>query len=143
MAILNAPIIQQELRPGMDTALAVREGTKIQISSPPTVVSLEHALPELLVPGEIRLATLSDPRLRVTAPIRVRLFEEHGQVVAEATELSEFGFGSNISEAMDDIQRAIAQLYFSLDESSERLGPDLKTAWSGLQRAVVRTKIPE
>lgn len=136
MAVLD--LNSQELQPEADAGHGVR-GASAKIQGLETVVEqLEAAPPELLVPGAIQLGTLSDPRLRVIAPIHVRLFEEHGQVVAEATDLSEFGFGSNVSEAMRDVQRAIAQLYFSLDQDRERLGSDLQSAWSTLERTVAR-----
>lgn len=108
----------------------------------PTVVRKpEVSSDELLVPGELLLGSLSDPRLHIVSPILVRLFLEHDSVVAEAIELNEFGYGENISEAVRDIQRAIAQLYFSLEESSAHLGPDLVSTWSALQRMVTRVQL--
>jgi len=108
----------------------------------PPVMQQEVLLPVVLVPGEMWLGTVFDSRLRVLSPIRVRLFSEHDSVVAEATDLDEFGYGSNISEAVRDIQRAVVQLYFSLEESSDRLGADLASTWAVLQRLVVKIQQP-
>src|SRR4030095_4408707 len=93
------------------------------------------------VPGDIQLGFLLDGRLRIHTPLHVRLREELSHVIAEATELNEFGFGGNFSEAIRDLQRAIAELYFTLQEDQSRLGSDLQQVWSSLQAAVLERKL--
>lgn len=130
-------LVQEPLRAEMDDTVAAK------ISLAYTVVQLSEISPWLpLVPGEMWLGSLRDPRLRIVSPIRVRFFSEHDRIVAEAIDLDEFGFGSNMSEAVCDIQRAVSQLYFSLEESKDRLGADLASTSSALQRLVVKTKRP-
>src|SRR4029079_10775442 len=111
MTQLAARVVHEELRPEPSQARA--NVTELAIVSTPRVEFME---PEFLVPGELMLGTLADQRIRVIAPIEVRLFEEEGQVVAQAPAFDEFGFGANASEALQDIQHALAQLYYSLGE---------------------------
>lgn len=87
-------------------------------------------------PNEILLGTLWDGRLRVQSPITVKITKENQHVIAEATELDEFGFGANLSEALRDLQRAIVELYLTLEEGKDRLSPDLQRV-----RATLQTKL--
>ena len=63
---------------------------------------------------------------------------EGGKHVVEAPELNEFGFGDNLSEALSDLQAAIAELYFTLETDREQLGPDLTSVWVVLSKKVRR-----
>ena len=69
-----------------------------------------------------KLGSLRDARLRVIEPIEVSRMIEGGKSVVEATELKEFGFGNNSSEAVSDLQSAIAELYFTLETERQQLG---------------------
>ena len=87
-------------------------------------------------PAIITLDTLRDARLRVVEPIEVVSMIEGGKYVAEAPEISEFGFGDNLSGAVADLQAAIAELYFTLEAEQRRLGSDLAAVWGTLSRKV-------
>jgi len=91
---------------------------------------------ELAIPEEVLLGSLRDGRLKVHSPIKVRLTTEGVHTIAEATEISEFGFGGNISEAIADLQRTIAELYLTLEEEQKHLGKDLKGVWTVLQKKI-------
>jgi len=91
-----------------------------------------------LVDTEALVGSLRDARLRVCAPFSVKFMVEKPHVVAEAAEFNEFGFGANWSEALADLQRAIAELYFTLEEEQERLGADLQSVWGRLQQKIQR-----
>lgn len=91
-----------------------------------------------VLPDHILLGSLRDGRLRVQSPITVKLTKEDQHVIAEATELDEFGFGTNLSEALLDLQRAIIELYFTLETEQDRLGPDLQRIWVTLQDKLLR-----
>ena len=91
---------------------------------------------------EFLLGRLRDGRLRVVVPIPVRTVREGASFVAEATSLNEFGFGKNQSEAIADLQHAIAELYFSLKADQHRLGPDLVKVWKTLHSLVVERLTP-
>lgn len=91
---------------------------------------------QCMVPSRILLGSLADRRLQVHIPLPVKLSTEGGHVIAEAEELDEFGFGTNPSEAIRDLQRALAELYFTLEQEQHRLGPDLQRVWGRLQSAI-------
>ena len=91
-------------------------------------------------PDEMWLGALRDGRLRVISPFRVRFSRDDAHVVAEAPEADEFGFGTNGSEALADLQRALVALYLSLEEDQQRLGPDLQRVWQTMRRKVGRAR---
>lgn len=91
-----------------------------------------------VLPDHILLGTLLDGRLRVQSPITVKITKEEQHIIAEAVELDEFGFGTNLSDALRDLQRAIVELYFTLEEGKDRLGPDLQRVWTTLQYKLLR-----
>ena len=93
-----------------------------------------------VVPEQMLLGTLADGRLRVKEPIVVKCMREDDNIVAEAVEVNEFGFGQNLSEAIRDLQAAIVELYFTLDSEQDRLGPDLQHVKEKLQEKIVRVK---
>ena len=88
------------------------------------------------VETEILVGSLRDGRLRVSAPFSVKFAVEEPHVIAEAAEFNEFGFGSNWPEALADLQRAISELYFTLEEGQEQLGTDLQKVWGRLQEKI-------
>jgi len=99
--------------------------------------SIEHV--EVL-PDDLLLGCLRDGRLQVHSPIAVKFTREHQQFVAEAEEFNEFGFGQTWSEALIDLQRAFAELYFTLEEDQARLGSDLHGTWAALQQKIRRRR---
>lgn len=88
------------------------------------------------IPHEVLLGFVRDGRLRVQSPITVKLTQEGQNIIAEAVEFNEFGFGENPSEALIDLQHAIAELYFTLDKEYDRLGSDLQRVWAKLQKKI-------
>lgn len=88
------------------------------------------------VPSEALLGSLRDGRLRVHSPIKVRFATEGKHIIAEAVELNEFGFGENPSAALIDLQRAIAELYLTLEEEHDHLGKDLQNVWAEIQEKI-------
>lgn len=94
-----------------------------------------------VAPREFTLGALRDGRLRVIEPIAVNWTTEDGQCVAEASEINEFGFGANLTEAIADLQAAIAELHFTLEAEQERLGPDLQAVRATLARKIRRADV--
>lgn len=103
---------------------------------PAGLVSIVGA--RVTIPDRILIGSLHDGRLRVQIPIAVKFSSEEEHVIAEAEEFNEFGFGTNPSEALRDLQRALAELYFTLEQEGHRLGPDLARAWARLRPAISR-----
>lgn len=89
----------------------------------------------------LELGTLRHPALRVVDAFGVVFAMEDGSAHAHAEEIDEFGFGESYSEALVDLQRTIAELYLTLEEDQERLGPDLARVWSVLQTKVRRRDV--
>ena len=88
------------------------------------------------LPMVIHLGFLLEGRFRLREAIEVTITEEEGQIAAESKELNEFGYGNNPSEAINDLQHAIAELYFTLEEDQTRLGKDLLAVWGVLQTKI-------
>ena len=76
------------------------------------------------------------PPAQPEPPIEVKVIREAGQTVAQAEELNEYGTGSNQTEALTDLQKAIADLYFTLEDEQERLGKAMQKTWDLLQSKV-------
>lgn len=115
-----------------------RRSLEIQIASPILPEDVLRIGGRPVLPGHILLGTLRDGRLRVQSPITVKLTREDQHIIAEAAELDEFGFGTNLSEALRDLQRAIVELYLTLEEGKDRLSPDLQRVWATLQTKLLR-----
>jgi len=75
--------------------------------------------------GELLFAPTIDARLRIHTPFRVLILASGDGVSAHAHEIEEFGYGTNRGEALDDLGKTIAELYFSLASDRERLTSDL------------------
>lgn len=90
------------------------------------------------IPSELLLGTLRDGRLRVCSPITVKITREDKHVIAHAVEFNEFGFGENLSQALSDLQRAIVELYLTLEKEQGCLGHDLQSVWASLQQKILK-----
>ncbi|SRR5260221_13205441 len=88
-------------------------------------------------PTKILLGTLTDPGFRVIEPIAADIEDVDGSVVASWRDIEEFGTGSTVTSAIEDLGRTIAELYRALLNDSEKLGPDLQQVWQILQTHVV------
>lgn len=102
-------------------------------------MTLQNAAPAatLTLPANITLDTLDDERLRVREPIAVTIFrDEQGFILAEAVGMNEFGSGDTPAAAVTDLQYALADLYFILEQEQPRLGPLMQPVWSILQSKV-------
>lgn len=84
------------------------------------ILSIEPTLPSTMLLGALR-----DPRLRLIAPLIITFECENDDIVAYCEELEEFGFGKHLTEAIEDLQAAIVEVYFALKEEKDKLGPDL------------------
>src|SRR5262245_53541082 len=84
---------------------------------PARVIPEEYVAADLphRVPLELLIGALRDRRLRVTSPIHVKVTVENGHFILEAIGIDEFGYGDNLSEATVDLQRTLAELYFTLE----------------------------
>jgi hypothetical protein len=108
---------------------------QLQLTKQPDIEYLDADFAPVM-PDEILLGSLRDGRLKVNVPIKVKFTTEGVHTIAEAVEINEFGFGGNMSEAIADLQRTIAELYLTLEEEQKHLGKDLKGVWTVLQKKI-------
>lgn len=122
------------------TEEASAEAWTTDVKSVPYIVPADivQAFPVAVLPDRLFLGSLADGRLRVREPLNVVVRADGGNVVVEADEINEFGFGTNFAEALRDLQRAIVELYFRLEEEQDRLGPDLEHVWRRLVSVLQR-----
>lgn len=125
-------IVMQRRIQRLDKAPKEQPGDQEMAQSFQDVLRKHDTTPVL--PDKMLLGFMRDGRLQVHSPIRVEFIAENDQIVAQAVEFNEFGFGRNWSEALVDLQHAIDELYFTLEEGQDRLGSDLRTMWATLQQ---------
>jgi hypothetical protein len=128
MKTTHIEVVAEPLKPDTADGAAYRNFVRLHPSYP-----LSQSIPKQMLLGR-----LLDGRLRIVEAISVRFSHEEGQVIAEAPELGECGFGANRSEALSDLQRTIAELYFGLSDSQDRLGPELRQVWSVIEKKIAR-----
>jgi hypothetical protein len=112
------------------------EEMKVLELVPLSIASMRLGIKQLI--DHFYVGALRDGRLRVVSPISVHEMVENDHIILEAEELQEFGFGHTFSEAIIDLQRAIAELYLTLEEEQNRLGPDVERVWFILQQKIQR-----
>src|SRR5947209_918701 len=81
-----------------------------------------------------------DPRLKIMKPFTVRVERSDNTTAALAEEIEEFGYGDNTSEALHDLSKTIAELYFSLEDRAAHLGPDLQAMQAKLDQHIRRVR---
>ena len=95
-------------------------------------------LEKLASKDEFLFAPNIDARLKIHKPFRVRIIGSVESVAAHVEEIEEFGYGGNRGEALDDLGRTIAELYFSLESKRERLSSDLSGVLRCLEEHIMR-----
>lgn len=97
----------------------------------PTIVN-EVGLPDDL-PSSILLGTLDRPTVRVTQAIPLKVTREDGTIAVAWEDLNEFGYAENLSDAIRDFQRNVAELFIELETDCDRLGPALRDSLDKLR----------
>lgn len=125
--------------PEHEEPLVAEQGAFQVVNKVVALIPAEYAGTQVSpLPSRIRLGFLRDGRLRLLQPLEVIITKEENQIAAEAEELNEFGYGDSSTEAVADLQRTIAELYFTLDETQGRLGKGLQEVWQTLRAKIVR-----
>jgi hypothetical protein len=84
------------------------------------------SLPEQIsLPFDLLFGSPGNLRLRFKQPLRLRVYKEEETIVAYSKDLSEFGYGDSLGEALIDFERTLGELYWELSSNVERLGADL------------------
>jgi CheY-like chemotaxis protein len=85
---------------------------------------------------DIMLHDLNDAHHVLRQPIPLSV-TRHGQGVSVwSQDLEEVGFGTSETDAVEDIQKTIVELYDSLQTDEHVLGPAMQDLWHRLQRIV-------
>lgn len=125
-ALAIKPRVPDDLRPGTKNT----DPVGWQDALPPEKAP-DHALPvsspskgTSAVPQEILFGALQSPGLRLVKPIPLKTDKTKDTVSAVWEDISEFGYGDTLSEAIFDFARTVAELYLTLSEK-ESLSDDL------------------
>ena len=87
-------------------------------------------------PGHVLFGGMAHPRLRLLRPIPAALAYRKDGVVARFKATGDFGVGSSLSAALDDLGKTIAELFLGLSERQGSLGPELERIHRQLSRYV-------
>jgi hypothetical protein len=82
------------------------------------------------------LYSLRHPGIELREPLAVLVEQDGEQVIAVCYDLDVFGYGDTENEALDDLRRTVADLYFELKEHPEELGPLPELVWAYLSRII-------
>ena len=85
-------------------------------------------------PEAVLFGAISDPMIRVTSPIPLRISREGDTVAVFSPDLEEFGYGQTLSDALDDFAKTIRELYLSLSARREILSDHLQGVLEKLQQ---------
>jgi hypothetical protein len=85
------------------------------------------------LPQHVEFTSLRDGRIRVLDPIRVKVSRHEEMVIAHIPEIEEYGQGPSLGEAIEDLQRGLAELFLTLEDEGESLGSDLERVRQWLQ----------
>src|ERR1700733_9521647 len=114
-------------KPGVGIVSSEKESRKSQFLVPRSnhLVAVDSTKTPSRAPSRIQFGMLRNRALKMIAPITLELERKGATVVARWNEAEEFGYGRNISEAVDDFGRTLEELYFSLKEKEDVLSDDL------------------
>lgn len=84
----------------------------------------------------LHLRDLADHRLRLIGFLPVVLQYGEESVTACSYDLEDFGVGATEFEALADLRSTIIDLYFSLKEDQDHLGPQPQREWAFLRSIV-------
>lgn len=83
-------------------------------------------------PEHLLIGNLNHPRLRLREPITIIITREDSLLIASIPEIEEFGFGSHLTAAVEDLRQTLVELYLTLKAEQDHLGPDMIHLWNQL-----------
>jgi len=93
---------------------------------------VKYLIADKATPKLLQLATVPDDRLRMKAPIEVKIKQEGEFYIARCDYLNEFGYGESPTEAIEDLQLVLVELYWTLKGEEEKLGTGMVEVWKHL-----------
>ena len=98
----------------------------------PKLFEIQQATPQ-----RFTISTLLDDRLILRMPIEVEIEKENETYIAKCDVFEEFGYGDDPMTSVIDLQQTLAELYWTLKEEQNRLGPYLTQIWNRLQEVIL------
>ena len=92
--------------------------------------------PDTVLRQVFPIADLLDDRIYLKQPIVLHVEPENEFYVARCDDFDEFGYGRDPMAAVDDFRQTFAELYWTLKNDEDRLGPGMKTLWERLTMVV-------
>ena len=99
-------------------------------------VQIQYQIADKATPRVLYLAILPDDRLRMKAPVEVEIEQEGEFYIARCNYLNEFGYGESPTEAIEDLQLILVELYWTLKAEQEKLGPSMIEIWKRLHELI-------
>lgn len=87
----------------------------------------------------ILLYSLRHPQLKLKEPLAVLLEDDGEQIIAYSYDLETFGYGDTEGEALDDLRQTVVDLYLSLKDNQDCLGPLPAKIWDYLSYIVTES----
>ena len=109
-----------------NTALTSSSYTVTEGKPCPWIMESVRAMPdERLLPQTISYGAVPDRRFSFINPVQLVLSVEAEMVIAHSLALQVFGYGANVTEALDDFGKTLGELYLSLRKEKGRLSEAL------------------
>lgn len=121
-------------QPSKRPLYAVRELT--ETTQPPQRIAFRRPGKAPARPGHVLFGATVHPKIRVLKPMPVDISRRSDGYVAQFKQVAEFGCGDTLSSALDDLGKTIAELFLTLTEQRQSLGPDMKRVHANLSRYV-------
>lgn len=87
-------------------------------------------------PETLQIAILPDDRLMMKASVEVKMEQEGEFYIARSEDLNEFGYGESPTEAIEDFQLSLVELYWGLKAEKDKLGPKMVDIWKHLREII-------
>jgi hypothetical protein len=101
---------------------------------PPTSIELHsNTISAHATPTQLLVGNLNHPRLRLREPINVIITEDDSLLIASIPDIEEFGYGSHLTAAVEDLRQTLIELFQTLKAEQSRLGLDMAQLWTRLQ----------
>lgn len=124
------PITEEVFNRWMESGKATKEGAGQSAARAEPAEEVTHEL------RQVQVGSLLDPRLRVQGVLVLDIERDGEFYIASCDRFDEYGYGTDIINAVQDARNTIAELYWELRENQDRLGPDLEKTWQALSTQI-------
>jgi hypothetical protein len=100
------------------------------------IAEVQFARVRKATPKTLQIATVPDDRLHMKAAVEVVIEQEGEFYIARCNDLSEFGYGESPTEAIEDLQLSLVELYWAFKADADKLGPRMAEIWKHLRKVI-------